>query len=64
MSTAIDPHSPAYIEAVAAMRTKLAELDTELAKALAGGGPKYVERHHARGKLTARERIELLVDED
>ena len=64
MSTAIDPHSPAYIEAVAAMRTKLAELDTELAKALAGGGPKYVQRHHARGKLTARERIELLVDED
>lgn len=64
MSTAIDPHSPAYTEAVAAMRTKLAELDTELAKALAGGGPKYVERHHARGKLTARERIELLVDED
>ena len=42
MSTAIDPHSPAYTEAVAAMRTKLAELDTELAKALAGGGPKYV----------------------
>ncbi len=64
MSTAIDPHSPAYIEAVAAMRTKLAELDTELAKALAGGGPKYVQRHHARGKLTARERIELLIDED
>ncbi|MGB6887684.1 MAG: carboxyl transferase domain-containing protein [Mycobacterium sp.] len=64
VSTAIDPHSPAYIEAVAAMRTKLAELDTELAKALAGGGPKYVQRHHARGKLTARERIELLIDED
>ena len=64
MSTAIDPHSPTYIEAVAAMRTKLAELDTELAKALAGGGPKYVQRHHARGKLTARERIELLIDED
>lgn len=25
---------------------------------------KYVERHHDRGKLTARERIELLVDPD
>ncbi|MGB3484863.1 MAG: acyl-CoA carboxylase subunit beta [Mycobacterium sp.] len=46
------------------MATKLAELDTELAKALAGGGPKYVQRHHDRGKLTPRERIELLVDED
>ena len=46
------------------MAAKLAELDAELAKALGGGGTKYVERHHARGKLTARERIELLVDED
>ena len=29
---------------------------------MAGGGQKYVDRHHARGKLTARERIELLLD--
>jgi len=28
-----------------------------------GGGRKRVERHHAQGKLTARERIELLLDE-
>jgi len=46
-----------------AMLDKLAALDTEHAKAVAGGGPKYVERHHARGKLLPRERIELLVDE-
>ena len=39
-------------------------LDAEHAKALAGGGEKYVERHHDRGKLTARERIELLLDPD
>ena len=30
----------------------------------AGGGPKYVERHRGRGKLLARERIELLLDRD
>ena len=30
---------------------------------MAGGGEKYVDRHHARGKLLPRERIELLVDE-
>ncbi len=42
---------------------KLADLDAEHAKAVAGGGEKYVERHHARGKLLPRERIELLVDE-
>ena len=31
-------------------------------QALAGGGEKRVERQHAAGKLTARERIELLLD--
>ncbi|NUR09636.1 MAG: acyl-CoA carboxylase subunit beta [Nocardioidaceae bacterium] len=45
------------------MLEKIDALDTELAKAVAGGGEKYVDRHHARGKLLARERIELLVDE-
>ncbi|RYC11498.1 acyl-CoA carboxylase subunit beta [Nocardioides zhouii] len=45
-----------------AMLEKLADLDTQHAVAVAGGGQKYVDRHHARGKLTARERIELLVD--
>ncbi len=46
-----------------AMLEKLADLETEHAKAVAGGGEKYVARHHQRGKLLARERIELLVDE-
>ncbi len=64
LRTAVDPHSPVFAEAAEAMAAKLAELDTELAKAVAGGGTKYVERHRARGKLTARERIELLIDAD
>ena len=64
LRSTVEPSSPQYLEAAAAMTAKLAELDTELARALAGGGPKYVERHHARGKLTARQRIELLVDPD
>ena len=46
------------------MLARLAELDAEHATALAGGGPAYTERHRKRGKLTARERIELLVDPD
>ncbi len=46
----------------AAMLEKLAALDAEHAKAVEGGGQKYVDRHHARGKLLPRERIELLVD--
>ncbi|WP_406675456.1 carboxyl transferase domain-containing protein [Nonomuraea sp. N2-4H] len=46
------------------MLAKLAELAAEQAKAVAGGGARYVERHRARGKLTARERVELLIDPD
>jgi acetyl-CoA carboxylase carboxyltransferase component len=64
LRSTLDPASAAYTEAASAMITKLTELDAEHAKALAGGGAKYVERHHARGKLTPRERIELLVDPD
>ena len=46
-----------------AMLEKLAALEAEHAKAVAGGGEKYVARHHQRGRLLPRERIELLVDE-
>ncbi|HEY3905731.1 MAG TPA: carboxyl transferase domain-containing protein [Streptosporangiaceae bacterium] len=46
------------------MLGKLGELAGEQAKALGGGGPKYVQRHLDRGKLTVRERVELLVDPD
>src|SRR6202162_3433656 len=60
----LDIRAPAYEESVAAMTAKLTDIGAELAKALGGGGPKYVERHHARGKLTARKRIELLLDAD
>nr|WP_296071491.1 acyl-CoA carboxylase subunit beta [uncultured Actinoplanes sp.] len=47
-----------------AMLEALAGIAAETAKAIAGGGEKAVARHHARGKLTARERIELLLDRD
>jgi acetyl-CoA carboxylase carboxyltransferase component len=64
LRSTLDRASGAYAEAAAAMTAKLTELAAEHAKSLAGGGPKYVERHHARGKLTPRERIELLLDPD
>ncbi len=44
------------------MLAKIADLEAQHAVAVAGGGEKYVERHHSRGKLMPRERIELLVD--
>lgn len=45
------------------MRDKLDSLTVEQAKAVDGGGEKYRARHKKRGKLLARERIELLIDE-
>jgi acetyl-CoA carboxylase carboxyltransferase component len=48
----------------AAMLAHLEELERQLDVARLGGGQKYVDRHHARGKLLPRERIELLVDRD
>lgn len=62
--SALDVTAPDYAAHRAAMLDKLALLDAEHAKALAGGGAKYVARHRERGKLLARERIELLVDQD
>ncbi|MGK2964977.1 MAG: acyl-CoA carboxylase subunit beta [Tepidiformaceae bacterium] len=41
---------------------KLEQLVTMKAAAALGGGTKRIEAQHARGKLTARERIELLLD--
>ncbi|MBX7073414.1 MAG: acyl-CoA carboxylase subunit beta [Pirellulales bacterium] len=43
---------------------KLEELEKLLAAGRMGGGEKYVKRHHERGKLLPRERIELLLDPD
>ncbi|WP_188187676.1 acyl-CoA carboxylase subunit beta [Nonomuraea sp. SYSU D8015] len=60
----LDPAGDEYRSRREAMLAKVAELDAEHAKAVAGGGEKYVERHRRRGKLLARERIELLVDPD
>ena len=41
----------------------LAELEHRRSTARAGGGPRRIEAQHAKGKLTARERIELLLDD-
>lgn len=64
MKTAVDTTTETYETNRALMLERLADLAEQHANALAGGGEKYVERHHRRGKLTARERIELLLDPD
>ena len=45
------------------MQKILEELEKRRGVARLGGGQKRIDAQHARGKLTARERIELLLDE-
>src|ERR671938_1974608 len=46
------------------MKDILEKLEVRRANARLGGGQGRIEAQHARGKLTARERIELLMDKD
>lgn len=46
------------------MRLKLSHLRQELDKISLGGGKKRIDKLHEKGKLTARERIDLLLDKD
>src|SRR5437899_231193 len=54
------PPSPSS-QATVAQRVEY--LRRQKAEAALGGGSEAIDRQHARGKLTARERIELLLDE-
>ncbi|MDY6868082.1 MAG: carboxyl transferase domain-containing protein, partial [Chloroflexota bacterium] len=44
------------------MDPRIEELRQKRAKARQGGGQERIDRQHAKGKLTARERLELLLD--
>lgn len=44
------------------MKEKLEDLQSKISEAQLGGGEKRIEAQHSKGKLTARERIELLFD--
>ena len=46
------------------MHEILAELEAKRERARLGGGQKRIDAQHAKGKLTARERIDLLLDND
>ena len=45
------------------MQEIIRQLDEKRAKARLGGGQKRIDAQHAKGKLTARERIELFLDD-
>ena len=46
------------------LRLLISEMNRKLEKIYEGGGKKRIEKQHAEGKLTARERIEKLLDKD
>ena len=45
-------------------KLKLSELKKRLVKIKLGGGKSRIEKHHAKGKMTARERVAYLLDSD
>ena len=45
-----------------AHKLALRALEKKLEKIYLGGGKKRIEKHHSRGKMTARERVEFLLD--
>ena len=46
------------------MTTAIKQLDDMRAKALEGGGNKRIQQQHNKGKLSARERLDILLDKD
>ncbi|MEZ5920214.1 MAG: carboxyl transferase domain-containing protein [Parvularculaceae bacterium] len=58
----INVRSEEFAANEAAMRKLVEELKSNTATVAEGGGARYADRHKARGKLLARERIERLVD--
>ena len=44
------------------MTTVIKQLDDLRAKALKGGGADRIQKQHDKGKLTARERVDILLD--
>lgn len=64
IASKLDPRSEEYRSNRSAMLAQLEEFQELLAQARMGGGEEYIQRHRDRGKLMARERIELLLDRD
>jgi len=63
LTTAIKPDAPGYLRNLEAMRALVGAVRAEEAKIREGGGEKAIEAQHKKARLTARERIGLLLDE-
>jgi acetyl-CoA carboxylase carboxyltransferase component len=64
LTSQVERESQLYVRRRERMTALVTELRERTALVAAGGGEASIERHRSRGKLTARERIDLLVDPD
>src|SRR5487761_1199834 len=64
LTSAVDTSAEGYQRNRSAQLAALGALAEQVSMARAGGGQRYADRHHGRGRLLARERIELLLDAD
>jgi acetyl-CoA carboxylase carboxyltransferase component len=64
LKSVIDTSSTSYLENARVQHSAVTALREQLDAVVAGGGERYTQRHHDRGRLLVRERIELLVDRD
>jgi acyl-CoA carboxylase subunit beta len=64
LRSSVDTGGEVYLRNRQVQLAAVAALTEQLELARAGGGERYAVRHRARGRLLARERIELLVDRD
>jgi len=62
LRSGLDVRDAAFLANMAAMRTHVESLRSTLARIALGGPEAARERHRSRGKLLARERIDLLLD--
>jgi acetyl-CoA carboxylase carboxyltransferase component len=62
LDSRVDRASDSFAENRARMEALVAELRARTAQVEQGGGPEAIEKHQARGKLLARERVDRLVD--
>ncbi|MFT4116607.1 carboxyl transferase domain-containing protein [Bradyrhizobium sp.] len=62
LHSSIDPSSQDFARNSEAMRGLVADLREKLSQVAGGGGEASRNRHTARGKMLARERVDLLVD--
>ncbi|GAC1583633.1 MAG: propionyl-CoA carboxylase [Candidatus Velthaea sp.] len=62
LDSRIDEKSEEFARNAEAMSALVDDLRSQFARVRGGGGPVAVERHRKRGKLTARDRIDRLID--